>query len=182
MKWRRAAVACSLLLLGLAAVTLPVRVAGNSMEPTYHDGDLLLTLPAWGAIKQGDVVVFTPPAGFKVAHARQSDLIKRVVGLPGQVRRENSQPAVEVSSGGGETKSTPATHTESWGFGYTPAVGLPAQHYFLIGDNPESSIDSRQFGAVPQNRIHRRVVGRIWSSGTAPTAAVVLQSHGQSGD
>jgi signal peptidase I len=172
MKWRRAAAAGTVLFVGFAAVTLPVRVAGNSMEPTYYDGDLLLTLPAWGSLGQGEVVVFTPPAGSHPTLAGQNNLIKRVAGLPGQIRIVEMQPEAAI----------PATHTESWGFASTPAVGLPALHYFLLGDNPESSIDSRQFGAVPQTRIHRRVVGRIWSSGATPTAAVVIDSQGQSGD
>ncbi len=33
---------------------------------------------------------------------------------------------------------------------------------FLVGDNPSSSTDSRQFGAVPREQIVARVVWRYW--------------------
>ena len=50
--------------------------------------------------------------------------------------------------------------------GLPPAV-LPADSplepsYFVLGDNPQASSDSRTFGAVPRHRIRGRVAWRYW--------------------
>lgn len=157
-----------------ALIARPIRVEGDSMLPTYQAGDWLLTLPLWGTLEQGDVVVFTPPpAAASLAGAQGSALpidpnqamLKRVVGLPGQAQTQQHVPETELAGNGtaGDPAISPATHTDVWGLVSPPAVGLAVDHYFLIGDNPSSSIDSRQFGSVPRSNIKRRVVGRIWS-------------------
>ncbi len=156
----------------------PMRIEGDSMLPTYQAGDIVLTLPAWGAIEQGQVVVFDPPQGFPdlrdpsqalVQHALDPNqsLIKRVIGLPGQAPNPIHTPETKLTGNGTATGGpavSPATHSRTWGLATQPAAGLPEDHYFLIGDNPSSSLDSRQFGSVPRDRIERRVVARIWST------------------
>ena len=145
----RIAVFAGVMALASSTLLRPVKVEGDSMQPTYQPGDILLTLPMWGTISQGDVVVFEQPSG-------SQPLIKRVVGLPGHAPFEKDQKSGLL-----------ATHTQSWGLARDPAQGLAPEHYFLIGDNPSSSTDSRQFGPVLKNRIHRRVVAKIWSKSSA---------------
>ncbi len=145
----------------------PMRVEGDSMLPTYQPGDIVLTLPQWGAPKQGDAVVFLPPPLAQSPIQPDQPLIKRVAGLPGQAKidahtTESKLPGDGTAAGGPAV--SPATHTQNWGLAQSPSTALPADHYYLIGDNPSSSIDSRQFGAVTRDRIHRRVVATLWSS------------------
>jgi signal peptidase I len=94
---------------------------------------------------RGDVVVVDPPAG-GIA------LIKRVVGLPGDV--------VGVTHG--------HTWVNGWlldgpwvayfdGMDYGPAR-VPPAHLFIIGDNRVQSFDSRAIGPVPMEKVR----GRAW--------------------
>ena len=106
-----------------------VRVAGESMAPTYRPFDLLLTRRAgragvWG--RRGDVVVF-----------RHGELrmIKRVVGLPGDlVELEAGRLVVNGESVDGRPRVRGA-YTQTW--------RVPGASYFMAGDNPAVSDDSR---------------------------------------
>jgi signal peptidase I len=46
------------------------------------------------------------------------------------------------------------------------AVTVPADRYFVLGDNPAASRDSRAFGFVPRSRIVGRVSVRVWPPGS----------------
>lgn len=106
-----------------------VRVAGESMAPTYRSSDLLLTRPIGSAgvrVRRGDVVMF-----------RRGELrmIKRVVGLPGDlVEMEAGRLFVNGCSVDGRPR-VPGAHTQSW--------RVPRGSYFMAGDNPAVSDDSR---------------------------------------
>ena len=104
-----------------------VRVAGESMEPTYHSSDLLLTRPVGGAgLRRGDVVVF--------GHGGLL-IIKRVVGLPGDsVELEAGRLIVNGQSVDGRPR-LPGAYTQTW--------SVPPATYFVAGDNPGVSDDSR---------------------------------------
>lgn len=135
------------------------RVYGQSMEPNLHTDQRLvveklsynrylrqyLGLPG---PRRGDVVVI---------HLRsQSDelLIKRVIGLPGDV--------VEIRAGlvfvNGQVLPEPYVAGETNG-SYGPAT-IPPLSIFVLGDNRNFSNDSRSFGTVPL----KDVVGRAWFS------------------
>ena len=69
-----------LLFVAINFITARIRVDGQSMEPTFHNGDyVVVNRLAYkiGDIERGDVVVFPYPLD------PQRDLIKRVIGLPG---------------------------------------------------------------------------------------------------
>ena len=106
-----------------------VRVIGESMAPTYRSSDLLLTRPVGPAevrARRGDVVVF-----------RHGELrmIKRAVGLPGDL--------VELEAGrlfvnGESVDGRPRAHGA-----YAQTWRVPGASYFMAGDNPAVSDDSR---------------------------------------
>lgn len=105
-----------------------VRVAGESMAPTYRPSDLLLTTPVGraGAPRRGDVVVLRR-AGIR--------MIKRVLGVPGDVvELEAGRLFVNGASVDGRARIRGA-RTEVW--------RVPAGHVFVVGDNPAASDDSR---------------------------------------
>ncbi|WP_439677547.1 S26 family signal peptidase [Embleya sp. MST-111070] len=54
----------------------------------------------------------------------------------------------------------------------------PPAHLFLLGDNPECSVDSRHYGSVPADRILGRVVRHLGSVPTDPGAAGAGPSFG----
>jgi signal peptidase I len=137
-----------------------VRVAGESMAPTYRSSDLLLTRPAGRTgprVRRGDVVVFR--------HC-ELRMIKRVVGLPGDlVELEAGRLFVNGESVDGHPRMRGA-YTQTW--------RLPGASYFMAGDNSAVSDDSRVWDEpfVSVERVEavvtRRLVGLCHSRRIRP--------------
>jgi len=144
------AVAIALLInLFLAQAT---QVLGQSMEPTLHNYQRVVvekvTYRFFHGPERGDVVVIDLPD-------RSDDmLIKRVIGLPGET--------LEVRDGvvliDGQELDEPWLVNRGGG-NYGPTT-IPPLHVFVMGDNRSASNDSRNFGAVPIDKI----VGHAWFS------------------
>ncbi|MHB1166570.1 MAG: signal peptidase I [Candidatus Nanopelagicales bacterium] len=118
-----------------------VRVAGQSMAPTYRSSDLLLIRPVGRAsapAQRGDVVVF--------CHG-DLRMIKRVVGLPGDL--------VELEVGRLFVNGEPVDGRPRVRGAYTQTWRVPRTSYFMAGDNPAVSDDSRVWDEpfVPVERI-----------------------------
>lgn len=119
------------------------------MEPTYFDGDWVLSVPIWGEPARGDLVIFDAPDG-------SGRSMKRVAGLPGESAQtvwrsqalRPAQPPIETS-------------TTIWGSESAGTPELPQGSYFLLGDHLADSVDSRHFGPVPGAAVGRRVVARL---------------------
>ncbi len=135
------------------------RVYGQSMEPNLHTNQRLIVekLSYNAFLRQylgfdgpdrGDVVVI------RVRTQGDELLIKRVIGLPGDV--------VEIRDGqvfvNGEPLDEPYLATKTSGI-YGPTT-VPPLHIFVLGDNRGSSNDSRSFGTISL----KDVVGRAWFS------------------
>lgn len=133
--------------LGLAGlVAQPRRVAiviGSSMEPTYHSGEVLLTKPLDRPLRHGDVVVVNGPDG---------PILKRVALLPGDCRTQwyNLNGWTDATTVGRPVKERSKARVRR--------LPIPAGSVFLLGDNLESSIDSRAFGPVPIESIRGLVL------------------------
>jgi signal peptidase I len=133
-------------------VTRLVRVAGDSMAPTYRSSDLLLTRPAGRAgarVRRGDVVVF-----------RHGELrmIKRVVGMPGDlVELEAGRLFVNGDPVGGRPR-VPGAFTQTW--------RVPGSGCFMAGDNAAASDDSRVWDEpfVRVESVDAVVTRRLWGS------------------
>ena len=137
-------------------------IPSGSMEPTLQIGDRIIVSKLCvdlGTIHRGDIVVFkAPPA----EHCGDpvTDLVKRVIGLPGDHLTSkgntiyvNGAPLVETW-----------THVEPLG----QAIGqvtVPANSYFMMGDNHPNSCDSRMWGSVPRSDLIGKVFLRIWPLG-----------------
>lgn len=126
----------------------PHRVKGDSMVPTFEDGELLLTEKIayrFGDVERGDVVVFEAPIG------RNVDFIKRVIGLPGE--------KIEIR---GDAIYINGLKLEEEYLGVTTQgnadLKLGENEYFVMGDNRSASSDSRAFGAIKRSSIR----GRVW--------------------
>lgn len=137
----------------IATYWLPVlKVYGSSMSPTMEPGEVIVTVKR-DAFKNGDIVTFWQ--GNKL-------LIKRVIAGPGQLVDIDSDGVISVD---GQNLNESYLSEKTRG---TCDIELPHQvkesHWFLMGDNRESSLDSRTtfIGDVSKNQIESKILFRIW--------------------
>ena len=120
-------------------VVSPIKVNGDSMLKTLHDGDVMI-LDIIGyrfsEIKRFDIVVVDENKEF---------LIKRIIGLSGEtIEYRHNQLFVN----GKKVK-------DSFGSDITEdfKVTVPDNCYFVLGDNRTNSLDSRYFGSFNKKDI-----------------------------
>jgi signal peptidase I len=136
-------------------------IPSESMEPTLRPNDRVLVNKLsykMHAIHRGDIVVFKRPPS-EASDPTIKDLIKRVVGLPGETIEGrdnqvyiNGQPLKESY-----LPSGPSSVTSTF-----PATKVLPNQYFVMGDNRINSKDSRFIGAIPKSLIVGRAFIRVW--------------------
>jgi signal peptidase I len=147
----------------------PHKISGQSMMPNFQDGEYLLTEKVTYYTRnpqRGDVVVFMPPV------SNTDEFIKRVIGLPGEkimVRDGHvyinnkllKEPYIkdDVVTSGGTFLSEGQEFT------------VPANEYFVLGDNRPNSSDSRYWGPITK----KVMTGRAWVSYWPVNLAGVVQ-------
>jgi signal peptidase I len=144
-------------------VATPYIVSGASMEHTYENHDYLiidrLTYDV-SAPQRGDVVVFGLP------QEPSRDLIKRVIGLPGEtVELTGNGPSVKIFNSAhpeGFMLDEPYLSSENLGGASNMKVTLGNEQYFVLGDNRKVSADSRLWGTLPREDIVGRVLLRLF--------------------
>lgn len=133
-------------------VARPFQVSGNSMHPTFLNKEYILTnivALRLGKPKLGDVVVFKAPTD------PDKDYIKRVIGVPGdQIMIQNGDVYVNgrLLDQNGFLRPTVKTYGGSFLREGIP-VTVPAESYFVIGDNRPGSSDSREWGFLPARNL-----------------------------
>lgn len=136
------------------------KVSGNSMVPTFHNGDFLITEKISNRVKQpklGDIIVLKNPRD------ESQDFIKRIIALPNDsIKIEND--SVFVNGTLLKEDYLPAgTITHSGAFlteGTTVKVG--SNQYFVLGDNRNHSSDSREWGGITKKEIIGKAFFRYW--------------------
>jgi len=132
-------------------------IPSESMVPTLrvHDRVLVNKLSyKLHPVHRGDIVVFKAPEG---SDPGIDDLVKRVVGLPGETVSATDGHVDIDGKQLPEPYLPKGTITTSFS-----AVRLPPDHYWVMGDNRGNSKDSRVFGAITKKNIVGRVFFRIW--------------------
>lgn len=129
-------------------IFIPMTIEGSSMIPTFQQDDQIIVRTIYD-LERFDSVVFHDSSN--------RTLVKRIIGLPGEkIRYENDQLYVNdkkieekfldndlVNHAGGIWTSD-FTLEE-----LTGTQVVPADEYFVLGDNRRSSNDSRYFGSIP---------------------------------
>ena len=146
-------------------------IPSGSMEPTLQIGDRILVNKLsyhLHGVDRGDIVVFSRPPAENCGGPEVNDLVKRVVGLPGDVLSlsggyvyvngkkldESWLPASEQ----GITTAGPPGNSSNLARPYR----VPANDYFVMGDNRTDSCDSRYWGPIVKSSIVGKVELRVW--------------------
>lgn len=130
-------------------------VKGPSMEPTLHEGEILIVSKLSyriGEPKRSDIVVLND-------NLEHKDLIKRVIGLPGE--RINIKDGLVYIDGNilvEEYIQVPTYENE-----FEESI-VPDSKYFVLGDNRLESRDSRSssLGFIDRKNIMGKAVFRLW--------------------
>jgi signal peptidase I len=155
-------------------------IPSRSMEPTLEVGDrVVVNRLAYriGEPAHGDVAVFLRPTGSGDGEQRgplswvrravaqglggtppgSEDLIKRVVGLPG----DKLQGKKGHLWRNGRQLAEPYLARRGFTTDFGPVTVKPG-HYWVMGDNREDSADSRVFGQVSRSALVGRAVLTVW--------------------
>ena len=178
--WTEALIVAAILALIIRTfVVQAFKIPSGSMEDTLLIGDHLLVnkfiygtqLPFSDdpvlAIRQperGDIIVFEFPEDKDKSYFKRRDFIKRVIGLPGdtvEIRNKN----VFVN---GERYMTPEAVYKDGNLtagprDNMPAIKVPENNYFVMGDNRDRSYDSRFWRFVDRSAIKGLAFIKYWS-------------------
>ena len=164
-------------------------VKQQSMYPTVVDGERVLVVRPWltfSDLEYGDIVTFEAPIDhklyidsadtyptaqyeqytgltqflYKFMNVNKVNYIKRVIGVAGD--------HIQIKDGAvyrnGEKLDEPYIRTSVTSpqeEEYSDVV-VPEGTVYLMGDNRDSSLDSRTFGCVPLDRVNGCVLCRVW--------------------
>jgi signal peptidase I len=165
------ALVASLLIRSFAIQTYSI--PSGSMEPTLQPHDRVVVNKLsydLHSVHRGDVVVFKKPADDYAPGI--TDLIKRVIGLPGEtISLKNGQiyidgklldqkwlPAEGISDPGPAITNLGCANTTS----HVNYCVIPTGDYYVMGDNRGDSDDSRFFGPIPGKLIVGRAFLIVW--------------------
>jgi len=196
-----------LLLFGTTTLVQAFVIPTGSMEDTLLIGDHLLVdklayapagpiskyLLPYEDVKRGDIIVFRYPVDIK------QTFVKRVMGVPGDhIRLENKNVYLNGHKLDEPYKIHKTEYIDSYrdNFPSQPnfpqyergqamlennvkngEVIVPANSYFAMGDNRDSSLDSRYWGFVPRENIIGKPLIIYWSY-DAPTSALANPTIG----
>jgi signal peptidase I len=168
-----AAVAVIAALLVRSFVFEAFYIPSQSMQPTLYPDDRVVVNELsydFHSVHTGDIIVFRRPPWDSSSTA--ANLIKRVVGLPGQligvhncrVYINGKLLAQPYLPKGWQSPSSPyCTEWDQPGMLHlSNPYRVPAGDYFVMGDNRQDSADSRYWGALPSKYIIGRAFLEVW--------------------
>jgi len=130
-------------------------IPSESMVHTLEVGDRVLTnkfIYDFTSPKRGDIVVF------KSVEGSNEELIKRVVGVPGD--------KISVQAGrlyvNNKLQKEPYVNKDLPDKSFFGPTKVPPNHVFCMGDNRANSRDSRFFGPVPDKNIEGEAFLLFW--------------------
>jgi signal peptidase I len=146
-------------------------IPSGSMEPTLQIGDRILVNKLsydLHGVDRGNIVVFSRPPTENCGGPEVNDLVKRVIGLPGNVvslsggyvyidGKRLDESWLPASEQGVTTPGPPGTP-----YSLVRPFKVPANDYFVMGDNRTDSCDSRYWGPISKSLIVGKVDVRVW--------------------
>ena len=134
-------------------IATPVRVDGDSMRESLHNGDILILNKLDNNYKRFDVVV---------VNYNKSKLVKRIIGLPGEnIEYKNNKLYINNK----EIEDVETIRTLDFSLEELYAIKkIPNDYYFVMGDNRGNSLDSRDYrvGLIKKDDIVGITIFRIF--------------------
>ncbi|SEN35597.1 signal peptidase I [Paenibacillus sp. OV219] len=130
-------------------------VKNISMQKTLIEGQRLIEDKLsyhFEKPQRGDIVIINGPESDK-------RLIKRVIGLPGDVIDFTEDGQVTVN---GKALNEPYIKGRTYANGLQVPYTIPDRTVFVMGDNRENSMDSREIGPIAFSSVEGRAVFRLW--------------------
>jgi signal peptidase I len=155
-----------------AWVVNPYRIPSSSMEPTLHCArpgsqcearfsDRVLACRFCYhlfAPKRGDIIVFKTPPAAETRCGAGGTFVKRLIGLPGDEWEERNGFVYINGKRLDESYIKPMRRDSRT----IAPMRIPRDHYFMMGDNRNSSCDSREWGSVPKANLIGKVFAIYW--------------------
>jgi len=138
-------------------IAQPFIVSGESMVPTFQDGQYLIVDEIsyiLNGAHRGDVVVFKYPNDTK------RYFIKRVIGMPNEkiIINDGKVKIINKENPDGFLLNEPYINEN---FTTTAEYTTGDNEYFVMGDNRNHSADSRSWGILPKNLMVGRAYLRL---------------------
>ncbi len=141
-----------ILFIIINTVSARVRVDGLSMTPTLQNGEFVLVnrlAYQFGTPTRGDIIVF------RSVNQPDLDLIKRIIGVPGDT----------ITIGGGKVVVDGTTLVEPYIKAepqYSGHWAVPEGYVFVLGDNRNNSEDSHVWGLLPLHNVIGKALLIYW--------------------
>lgn len=163
---RRQAIEWAILVAGALIIAILIKtflfqafyIPSASMDPTLKVDDRVLVNKLsyhLHSVHRGDIVVFKAPPEERTEKIK--DLVKRVIGLPGDTLEARDGQIYINDRRLKEPYLPKGTRTED-----LPRTVVPANHFFMMGDNRGASSDSRVFGPISRSTIIGRAFVKMW--------------------
>lgn len=128
-----------------------VRVNGNSMNPTFKDGQMLIMQRAFVKYNQGDIVVADI---IRFDNNKKETIIKRIIATEGQtVEIKDGQVIVD-----GEILEEDYIKEEMLKGQDFEQITVPAGEVYVLGDNRNNSLDSRIQGTIKVEKLKGKII------------------------
>lgn len=137
----------------IATLMMPVlEISGTSMTPTFNEGEIVVSLKTT-VLETGDIIAFYH--GNKI-------LVKRVIAKPGEWVNMDEDGQVYIN--GRKLKEPYIDELMLGDVDIEFPYQVPDNHWFVLGDHREVSIDSRNsdIGSISKDDIVGKILFRVW--------------------